>query len=189
MWIPLEHPSGVGDTDPVQRLQRPLPRVAQAQHRERLLHLRADLDGRIQRGAGILVDHRDAPCPQLLQLAGREMGDVRAADQRPAGRDAAVPGQVAQGRIRRRRLAAARLPDQAVGLAGSDRERDAPKHGPLDPANGVGHLEVLDGQRRPVRGLRQGAHSCTTDWSASAIRLAAITRLAMASEGKNTVHQ
>ena len=96
---------------------------------EDLGDLRADLDRRVQRVGRVLVDHRRA----ARRAAGAAARVESASTSLPATRiepaaDAAVARQVAHDRERGRRLAAAGLADEAVGLAGADRERDAAQH-------------------------------------------------------------
>ena len=58
---------------PAERLQRALLRLlaALAEDRERLGHLGPDLGRRVERGAGVLVDHRGVVDPELADLARR----------------------------------------------------------------------------------------------------------------------
>ena len=117
--IALEDPLRIGDLDPAQRRQGALARLLGAlpQDRERLDDLRADLGRRVERGARVLVDHRRVVHPELADLLVVHLRDVVAADEDPAAGDDGVARQVAHGGVGRRRLAAARLADQAVRLA------------------------------------------------------------------------
>ena len=104
----------------------------------------------------------------------------------------AVPRQVANGGVCRGRLAATGFTDEPVRLAGPDLERHAAQDRPLDAADDIGQRQVLDAERggRGRRGgggggAQFGGHSFRVDWSESAIRLTAMTVLAMASAGKS----
>ncbi len=104
-------------------------------------------------------------------------------------------GQIADGRVGGRRLAAAGLADEAVRLARGDLERDATQDRPRDAADHVGERQVLDlqGGGRAGFGDRggryRGGHSDSTDCRPSAIRLTATTVVAMASAGNTVGHQ
>src|SRR5262249_42578348 len=79
--------------------------------------------------------------------------------------------------------------DQAIALAGADRERDAAQHLPVDAAHAVGDIEVGDGQG--VDGFRHGlcAHSANALWIPSATRFTATTSDAIATAGPSDSHQ
>ena len=100
-------------------------------------------------------------------------------------------GQVAQRRVRRGGLAATALADEAVCLARGDAERHAAQHGTVDAAHGVDDLEVFEREcgRGGGGGECRGHDASNTDCTESAMRLAAITRLAIAAAGKTVVHQ
>jgi len=187
--IALHHALGVGDAHAAQRLDGALAGLVLrgAEDGERLRDLPAHLDRGVERLPRVLVDHRDAAGAQLAQRLVAHRRDVVAADQRAPARDVAVARQVADRGEGRRRLAAARLADEAVGLARLDLERDAAQDGPQHAADVVGDLEVLDLERG--RALLGGAHRSLTSCRASATRLTAITRLAMASAGNTVTHQ
>jgi hypothetical protein len=90
-----------------------------AVHPQRLPHDPADAVPRIQRRVGILENHLHPP-PERPELVLRERRDVLAVeDDAPSGR-LVEPENGATDR----RLAAARLADEAEGLAALDRERD-----------------------------------------------------------------
>ena len=76
------HRAGVGDLDVRERLAGPLlgraPRCAE--NREGLGDLRADADRRVQRGAGVLVDHRHG----LARGIARSAPPRSASTSRPA---------------------------------------------------------------------------------------------------------
>ena len=110
-----------------------------------------------------------------------------------AGVDRAVGRQVAQRGHGQRGLAAARLADEAVGLAALDAQGDALEHRQVAAAAMEGDLEVADVERggRCVRGvgrLLHGAHFEKTLPSPSVMRLTPTTREARAAAGNSTVH-
>src|SRR5439155_8851261 len=91
----------------------------------RLDELVADAQPRRQGGRRILRDEADAPPPQLLQLAARQMGEIAPREMDRAGADPAPgPLESEQGE-RRRRLAAAGLADQSERLSARKLERGA----------------------------------------------------------------
>ena len=77
----------------------------------------ADAHRRAQRRGGVLVDHGDLLAAPLAHRVFAQRTDVLAVDQHAAGVDRAVGRQVAQRGHGQRGLAAARLADEAVGLA------------------------------------------------------------------------
>ena len=93
---------------------------AEPVHHERLADDEADPLPRVQRGVRILEDHRHLAADGTHRRA-REIRDVAALEQDPAVGRIEQPHDAA----RERRLAAARLADDAQGLAGLDAERDA----------------------------------------------------------------
>ena len=148
---------GVGDLHLAQDLPGPLVR---------LLRVRAG-DARTPRRPGRRSGSSGSarrpgsgrPSRPCVARSSRTCASLRPARSSPAtldraARDAAVARQVAQDGVRRRRLAAARLADQPVGLALGDRERDAAQDGPPDAAHAVGDLEVAELERG---GRRDGA--------------------------------
>ena len=160
--VAVQHPLGVGDAHPPQRGKRLLQRLASVgpEDRERLGDLTADLQRRVQRRTGVLVHHRRLAGPEPAQVALGHAGHVGAADQDPPAGDHAVAREVAEGSERRRRLAAAGLADQPVGLARADVERHAAQHLARDAAHLVRQLEVLDGEGvGDVGGGRQGVRA------------------------------
>src|SRR5205823_14558452 len=98
--------------------------------------------------------------------------------------DASVARQVAHGRERRRRLPAAGLPDETVGLSRPDRERESAQHLTVPAANAVGDVEVGQLEAGDDR-----VHRSSTFEMPSAIGLTETTSDAIASAGKSTVHQ
>ena len=163
------------------------PRAAVAEHGERLRDLRADAEPRVQRRAGVLVDHRDRPRVVLAERTAAQGERVRSVHADGSVRHAAVARQVADDRERGRRLAAAGLADEAVRPATLDRERDAAQHGSVDPAHPVGEPQVFDVERE--RRVDRRAHRSYTSRIPSATRFTQTTRLAIASAGKNVIHQ
>src|SRR6478672_8959273 len=194
--ISTEDAGRVGDLDAVESRERvPLGLVLLlAEDRERLDDLRADPGARVQGGAGILVDHRCAAGPELPDLVVGHLRDVVAVDEDPPAGDPAVARQVTDGGVRGRGLAAAGLPDEAVRLPRGDLERDTAQDRARDAPDQVREREVLDlerGRDRRLRGSRPGqrrGHSLSTDCRASAMRLTAMTVVAIASAGKTVGH-
>ena len=122
---------GVGDLDPLQRLERAGLGLSGAltEDRERLGDLRPDLRRRVERRTRVLVDHRGVVDPELADLLVGHLGDVVAGDEDPAAGDDRVARQVADRGVGRRGLAAAGLADQPIRLAGPDLERHAAQDG------------------------------------------------------------
>ena len=144
--------------------------------------LAADLERRVQRLAGVLIDHRDAGRAHAAQLGRVHRQYVAPRHLDPAAGDSAVGGQVAHDGQRYRRLAAARFADQPIGLAPRDGEVDLTQHG----ADRGG----ARGRRRPGREPEGRApHSRNTPATPSAIRLTPTTSDAIASASNSTVHQ
>ena len=148
--VAAHHARRVGDLHLDERLASALRRflAGHAEHRERLGDLRADPQARVQRGAGVLVDHRDGSGVVLAQSLASRARDVAPGDRDPAARDAAVARQVADDSERRGRLPAAGLADEPVRAAALDRERHAAEDGPVDAAHAVDQLEVVDARGR-----------------------------------------
>jgi hypothetical protein len=193
---PLLHPAGqlvripahdslwVGDLHLVQHrlalVQRLL--LGDTHELEHLGELRPDADGRVQSRRGVLVHHRKRRRMQPAHLPAAHAEHVLAVQADRAAEDLRVAREVAHDRERRRRLPAPGLPDEPVRLALADREGDTAEHAPIDPADAVGDLEILE--------LDGGfGHRSKTCEMASAIRLMPMIRVAMASEGKSTAHQ
>ena len=187
MRVAAEDARGIGDLHLHEGLAGPLHRFLRghAEHREGLGDLRADPQARVQGGAGVLVDHRDRLGVVLAQSPRAEPVDVPPGDRDPAARDAAVPRQVADDSERRGRLAAAGLADEPVRAAALDRERDSAEDGPVDAADAVDQLEILDLEDVALL----GAHRSYASRTPSATRLTATTRLAIASAGNSVIHQ
>src|SRR6188508_2949288 len=92
-----------------------------------------------------------------------------------------VPSEVADDGQRSSRLATARLADEPVRLARCDLQRDAPKHGSVDPAHAVGDIQVAELERE----LGHRSSTCCTE---SETRFTATTSDAIAIAGNRTVH-
>ncbi len=135
--------------------------VGYALDREHLRHLVADVDRRVQRRGRVLVDHRDPVGSQLADVGLAHGQQVLAGHVDRAAAHAAVARQVAQRGERGGRLAAARLPDEPVGLALGDVQGDAAQH-PLPVA------------RRP--GTRPRAPSSSSAWAVVGGAVALIAR-------------
>ena len=159
-------------------------RLVVAPEPEHFGDLVADADRRVQRRARVLVDHRDRRGAQAAHLGLAHRQQVLAVRADRAGDDAPVPRQVAHDRERGRRLAAARLADEPVRLALLDRDREPAEHRPVDAADAVDDLEVLE-----LDGGVAGAHRSKVCAMASAIRLMPTISVAIARDGKRTAHQ
>ena len=181
------HPAGgVGDLHLPQDLLRSVERLAPVvtHEPEDLGDLVADPDGGVQRRAGVLVDHRDRRGPQAAHLGLAHGQEVLAVHADRAGHDPSVARQVAHDGERRGRLSAARLADEPVRLALLDRDREPAQHRPVDAADAVDDLEVFQ-----LDGGLCGAHRSKVCARASAIKLMPMISVAIAREGKRTVHQ
>ena len=193
--IALHDRRRVGDLHLLQHRERALARLglARAARGEDLGELLADADRRVQRGTGVLVDHRDDLAAVALQVAPAQREHVLAGDGDRAGAHAAVARQVADGRERGGRLAAPGLADEPVGAAARDREADAAQHLAPHAAHAVvdaevAHLECGSGRRDAGRLRDHGcAHRSNTCCRLSA-SIATATQIEMiARPGKSTV--
>ena len=147
--IAVHHPGRIGDPDLLEHLLRaveglPLRDTCDLEH---LGHLATDPDRRVQRPAGLLVDHRDRVLAELAQLALVQREHVASVHLDLAAGHLAVARQVADDPERDRRLAAARLAHEAERLASPDPEADVAHHAHRPSADSVGDLEALDVQR------------------------------------------
>ena len=115
-------------------------------------------------------------------------GHVGATDQHVPAGDPAVRRQVSQRGVGGGRLAAPRLADEPVRLARRDLERHTAEHLARDAPHEVRDLEIVDLQGRGAGRGDRVAHDAYTVSRESAIRLMAITRLAMARAGKMAGH-
>ena len=126
-----------------------------AEHGERLRDLRADPHARVQRRAGVLVDHRHRAGVVLAQPA-RPRARARPARRprccrRRCGRCAAGSGRSPSAAVD---LPQPDSPTSPYDSPALDRERHAAQDGAVDPADAVDELEVGDVQRGGVRRLR-----------------------------------
>ncbi len=128
-----------GDAHRLQELARPPPRrgaTGSLVHPDRLRHLVADGEQRVQRGHRVLQDHGDAPAPHAAHLRVGFLQQVLALEQHPAAGDPRRRRQQAQDGERQRALAGAGLADDAQRLAGVDAKRHLVDraHDPACPA-------------------------------------------------------
>ncbi len=169
--------------------------LARRFERRRLVHptvltvhfgdLRPDPHRGVEGAGGVLVHHRHPAAAPAAQRGLVGPQQVLAREGYPAGVHDGVRREVAHERHRHRRLAAARLADESVSFARSDREREVLDHAQRAPAPEVADREPLDADgRNAVR----GAHSSTACRSPSATRLTATTSVASASAGNSTIH-
>ena len=129
--VAAQHRAGVGDLDAAQRRLGPFARP-RSSTRRRSRTPRTAGGRRAATGSAHASDPgrpstRCAARSCRSSLSDRPTRSLPSTVIEPAG-DAAVLGQVAHRGHRGRRLAAARLADQAERLAGPDRERDAAQH-------------------------------------------------------------
>ena len=89
-------------------------------HPDRLGHLVADGEQRVERGHRVLQDHGDALAAHAAHLGVGFLEQVLALEQHPAAGDAGGRRQEAQDGERQRALAGAGLADDAQRLAGVD---------------------------------------------------------------------
>ena len=160
MRVALQHRVGVGDLHLAKRASERSRASARLAPRsgEDLGDLAADAERRVQRacrGSGRPSRRRRGGSDACLCRAARARRVPAIVDR--AARHAAVAREVANDRERRRRLAAARLADEAVALLLADLEVDAAQDLPVAPADAVDDLEVLD--RRVPRASGSGASS------------------------------
>ena len=121
---------------------------------EDLGHLPADAERRVQRAAGILIDHRDAVGAQPPQRARRRASATsRPSTEIAPAAHAAVARQIAHDGQRGGRFAAAGFADQPVGLAAADAEAEVAQHLAVAPAHAVGDVEVVEGRARSAAWL------------------------------------
>src|ERR1700730_5167139 len=180
----------IGDLHPAQHVERFLARLCTwgAGGDERLHHLVAHSDRRIQRGPGVLIDHRYGRCPQLAQVVRVHPEHVLTVEDDRTVRDLCVLRQVVHSGVGDCRLATTGLAHEPVRLAAVDGEGDAPNRLAIAAANPIRELEVCDLERRSAWAAHRGHRSRTVD-SPSANMFTAITRLAIANAGKSTGHQ
>ena len=159
--IGVHPPLRIADLHLAQELDDPVVEGAAAQpamEREGLGDLLPHGHRGIQRGHGILQDHRDPRSPQAAHLFRALVEEVLAVEEDLAPDDPpARLGHEPQDRETRHRLARARLADDAEGLAAADREARAVDglHDPaarVDVGAEVPHLQerVGHGRLRPA---------------------------------------
>ena len=195
--VRLEHPSGIGDLDRLQRLLGALECLALAEpgDLEDLGNLTPDADRGVECATGLLVHHRDRARPHRAQRTFVQRSEVLAVHGDRPRAEPPVTWQVSRDRERHRRLAGAGFPDEPERLVPADLERDVSQRQPVLAPDPVGHLCVIDLEReRLVLGgveARRGfdGHCASTDSIASETRLTATTSEAMASAGKSVSHQ
>ena len=101
----------------------------------------------------------------------------------------AVLGQVTHSSVGRGRLAAARFADKTIGLARLNLEGHTTQNRARNTAYVIGDMKIVEFECERSRGGLCGAQSSITSWRRSAIKLTAITRLAIANAGKTVTHQ
>ena len=114
---------------------------------EDLGQLAADADRRVQRLAGILIDHRDAFGASAPQRLGVELHHILAVERDGAAGDRAVARQIAHDGERHGGFAAAGFADQPVGLALPDVEAEIAQHGAVAAGDAIGDREVVQFER------------------------------------------
>ncbi len=159
-----EHRLRVGDANLPERGDRALARLGAPciAEGEDFLDLPSDPERRVQRAAGVLVDHRDHVAAIEPELLGAEAEDVPAGDLERAGRHPPVSRQVAHDRVRHGRLAAAGLADEPVARLLLHREGDAAHDLPVPTAHAVDDLEVAKREGGGGRNGGRRAHSSST---------------------------
>ncbi len=157
-----------------------------AEDGERLRNLGSDPHRRVQRRAGVLVDHRHRARMELPQASSAECQRVDSGDVDRTGADLSVARQVADDGERSGRLSAARLADEPVRLAAADLERDAAEHLAVVATHAVDDIEIAKLERGGGDcGL---GHRSSTCCRLSDTRFTATTSEEIASAGKSTVH-
>ncbi len=198
MGIGVQHPSRIRDLHHAEQFLGPGQGISPlcAGHLVHLGHLAPDSDRRVQRPPRLLVDHRDGPRPEFPQFVLVHGRRVLPVHRHRTGAEAPVAGEIARDGEGGRRLAAARLADEAERLLAADGERDVAQGQPVVAAHAICHVEVADLQRRRGRfdggdqvGRGGKGHWTSTDSIASPMRLMAIMSDAMARAGKSVSHQ
>ncbi len=115
---------------------------------QHLGELRADGEGRVQRGHRLLEDHRQPVAAQVGQGRLVERQQVAAFEGHAAGDMRSGPRQQAHDRQRRHALAAAGLADHAQGFAGIDREGHAVDRLRRTLVGAELHAQIVDRQQR-----------------------------------------
>jgi len=200
MRIAGHHPLGRRTAHPLQHLERALQCffARETGGFECFGHLPRNRERRIQRAAGVLIDHRNRIGAQRPQCIGVELVHLRARDRDLARLHFAVARQIAQRRHRDGRLAAARFADEPIRLAAPHAKRHVLQHFAIASAHPVRDRQADDGQRiraialRDVeggeRGGRRSVHRSSTPCTPSAIRFTPTTSDAIAAAANTTVH-
>ena len=111
-----------------------------------------DCECRVQRAAGVLIDHRERARPQPAKCRGIKLGQHLPAHRDAARAHVAVARQRADRSQRRGRFAAAAFSDQPVGFAATHRERHVTQHRKIAAAHAIGDLHALQQQRVGAHG-------------------------------------
>ena len=147
----LEPLLGRGDVDLAQLVEGDLFRLAAAHllvRENRLHHLRADGEHRVQRHHGILEDHADAVAADVTQRFGIGGDEVVTLEQhRAAGDEAGLADEVDDGEAGDG-LARSRLAHKSETFATAQRERDVVHGGERFVAESELDGEVLDVEQR-----------------------------------------
>src|SRR2546427_4287724 len=128
VWVIAHPPLGRRNSNRLQEAPHSLPQrpTSELLVKERGLgDLSEDREQRVQGRHRILQDHGDPPAPDPAELALALAGQVLALEQDASADDAGRARQEPRNRETRRRLAAARLADEAQGLARAKREARA----------------------------------------------------------------
>src|SRR5262249_40892012 len=127
---------------------------------------------------------------KLPQLSSRQREGVASVDVDLSGADAPVPREVLHDGEGNRGLAAAGFTDEPVGLAALHVQRHLADDLQFLAAHAVDDVEILELEGVGCVPVSDGlGHRSTTCWRPSATRLTPITRIAIASPAKSTVHQ
>ncbi len=158
-----------------------------------LVDLLADREHRVERGHGLLKDHRDLFAAHVQQLPFRHREQVALPPQH-APLDAAGRPHQADHRAQGHALARTGFADQAEDLAGPDLEVDAVDRAHRAGTRRKGRGEPLDRERDAgvfARRERAAAHRCGLKRSAtpSPTRLKPSPVTTMARPGKIEIHQ
>src|SRR5215204_7457759 len=105
--------------------------------------LASDLHGRVQRGHGVLENHRYLRTPDVLHLFLAELHEIPPVEEDLAAPNDGVGLRVeADDALGRNRLSRARLSDYGEGLATSQVERNPPHRLDLSLISAKGDLQV-----------------------------------------------
>ena len=150
--IGLEHPAGVGDLNPFQRLLGALERFsfAESGDLEHLGNLAPDPDRGVEGPTGLLVHHGNRARPQRAEGALAQRAEVLAIHRDRPRAEPPVTWQVARDGERHRRLAGAGLTDEPERLVPADLERDVTQGKPVLAPYPVGHVRMSDLEREAL---------------------------------------